>query len=131
MAIRDQVATAVLTHTTQACLAQHTRGYHTLYAQPSGCLYWREEVSGQTWDVLTGWSVKSYLHHGPPAPVAVIYRTGTGAIACDCPGCRADADRLMDWAADEASDLEPDLLEAVAAIPVGYFDDEPAEGARS
>ena len=113
MTIREQLCETVSDQSAQACINQHTRGIHTLYAMPDGRVYWGEEISTNSWDVLAG----------TVDPVAVIYRTGTGSCGCNCDACMAGDDPAV-WAGDDANDLLDELIAKVDAIEVGYFDDE-------
>ena len=114
MTIREQVYDAVSDQSAKACINQHTRDIHTLYAMPNGRVYWGEEVSINSWDVLAG----------TVDPVAVIYRTGTGSCACNCDACET-GDDPAEWAGDNANELLDELIAKVDAIQTGYFDDEP------
>jgi hypothetical protein len=111
--IRKQLYEAVSNQSAQACIYQHTRNIHTLYAMPDGRVYWGEEASTNSWDVLAGTC----------DPVAVIYETGTGSCDCNCDACRAGDDPAA-WAGDDANELLDELIARVDAIEVGYFDDE-------
>ena len=111
--IRKQLYDAVSNQSAQACINQHTLNIHTLYAMPDGRVYWGEEASTNSWDVLAG----------TVDPVAVIYQTGTGSCRCNCDACIAGDDPAA-WAGDEANELLDELIARVEAIEVGYFDDE-------
>lgn len=111
--IRERVSDAVLEQSAQACINQHTRNIHTLYAMPDGRVYWGEEVSTNSWDVLAG-----TVH-----PVAVIFQTGTGSCGCNCDACMA-GDDPTEWAGDYAGELWDELISKVEGIESGYFDDE-------
>jgi hypothetical protein len=111
--IREQVYDAVSDQSAKACINQHTRNIHTLYAMPDGRVYWGEEVSINSWDVLAG----------TVTPVAKIYRTGTSSCACNCDACVA-GDDPSEWAGDDANELLDHLIEQVDAIEIGYFQDE-------
>ena len=111
--IREHVHGAVSDQSAQACINQHIRNIHTLYAMPDGRVYWGEEVSTNSWDVLSG----------TVDPVAVIYQTGTGSCRCNCDACMAGEDPA-EWAGDDANELLDQLIAKVDAIEVGYFDDE-------
>ena len=113
MTIREQVSEAVSEQAAQACINQHTRNIHTLYAMPDGRVYWGEEVSTNSWDVIAG----------TVDPVAAIYQTGTGSCGCNCDACMA-GDDPAEWAGDDANELLDELIAKVDAIDVGYFDDE-------
>jgi hypothetical protein len=113
MTIREQVSDAVCEQSAQACINYHNHNIHTLYAMPDGRVYWREEASSNSWDVIAG----------TIDPVAEIYQTGTGSFGCDCDACRA-GDDPTEWAGDYAGELEDELLATVDAIGFGYFDDE-------
>jgi len=114
--IRDRVIEAVSEQSAQSCINQHTRNIHTLYAMPDGRVYWSEEVSTNSWDVIAG----------TVDPVAVIYQTGTGSCACNCDACMA-GDDPTEWAGDDAGELRDELIAEVDAIAVGYFEDEVAD----
>ena len=108
MTIREQIYDLVSDQSAQACINQHTRNIHTLYAMPDGRVYWGEEVSTNSWDVLAG---------------TVIYQTGTGSCGCNCDACMA-GDNPAEWAGDDANELLDELIAKVDAIEIGYFDDE-------
>ena len=57
----------------QACINQHSRNIHTLYAETDGSVYWAEAVSRNAWDVLAGTA----------DPVAIIYQAGNGSQGCN------------------------------------------------
>ena len=111
--IREQVHEAVSDEAARACINQHARNIHTLYVLPNGRVYWSEEASTNSWDVLAG----------TVDPVAVIYQTGMGSCACNCDACIAGDDPTA-WAGDDASELLPELIARVDAINNNYFDDE-------
>jgi hypothetical protein len=113
MTIRDRVSEAVSEQASQACINQHTRNIHTLYALPDGRVYWSEEASTNSWDVVAG----------TVDPVAAIYRTGTGSCACNCDACMS-GDNPAEWAGDDAGEIQDELLAKVNVIKTGYFDDE-------
>lgn len=113
MTIREQVSDAVYEQSAQACINQHTRNIHTLYAMPDGRVYWGEEVSTNSWDVIAG----------TVDPVAKIYQTGTGSCGCNCDAC-SNGDDPTEWAGNDAGDLQDELIAKVDAIEIGYFDDE-------
>lgn len=113
MMIREQVYDAVSDQAARACINQHTRNIHTLYAMPDGRVCWSEESSTNSWDVLAVTVI----------PVAIIYRTGTGSCGCNCDACVA-GDDPVEWAGDDANELLNELIANVAAIEVGYFNDE-------
>jgi hypothetical protein len=113
MTIREQVSEAICDQSAQACINQHTRNIHTLYAMPEGRVYWGEEASTNSWDVIAGTT----------DPVEVIYRTGTGSCDCSCDACRAGYDPTV-WAGDDVNELLDELLDKLASIAIGYFDDE-------
>ena len=117
MTIREKVFKAVLGQSAQACVNQHTRNIHTLYAMPDGRVYWGEEVSDNSWDIIA-WTGD---------PVAVVYQTGTGSCGCNCEACDA-GDDPREWAGDDAGELQDELIAKVEAIEVGYFDDETEKG---
>jgi hypothetical protein len=117
--IREQVYDLVSDQCAQACIYQHTRNIHTLYAMPDGGVYWGEAVSTNSWDVLAG----------TVDPVAVIYQAGTGSCACNCDACMA-GDDPAEWAGDDAADLVDELITALDSIEVGYFDDEQEENRK-
>ena len=131
MTIREQVRQLVSGQARAACIYQHTRNIHTLYAMPDGDVYWSENVSTSSWDVLPGTATR----------VAVIYRTGTGRCGCSCDACRDGVEyargaylirQVLDpaeWAGDDAADLVDELIANMDFIEVGYFDDE-QEAAR-
>ena len=120
MTIRGQVYIAVSDQSEQACINQHSRNIHTLYVLPDGRVYWSEEASTNSWDVLAG----------TIDPVAVIYQTGTGSCTCNCDACIAGDDPAA-WAGDDASELLPELIARVDDIPTSnYFDDEQGYVAR-
>jgi hypothetical protein len=113
MTIREQIYDLVSGQSAQACVNQHTRNTHTLYAMPDGEVYWGEAPSTNSWDVLAG----------TVDPVAVIYQTGTGSCGCNCHPCMAGEDPA-EWAGDDANELLDELIQRASAIEVGYFDDE-------
>ena len=111
--IREQVYDLVSEQAAQACINQHSRNIHTLYAETDGRVYWAEDVSRNSWDVLAGTS----------DPVAVIYQAGAGSCGCNCDACMA-GDDPAEWAGDGANDLLHELIANMDFIEVGYFDDE-------
>ena len=111
--IREQVYDLVAAQAAQACINQHSRNIHTLYATPDGRVYWSENVSRNSWDVLAGTA----------DPVALIYQAGNGSQGCECDACMA-GDDPAEWAGDGAADLVYELIANMDAIEVGYFDDE-------
>jgi hypothetical protein len=115
MTIREQVSIAASEQSAQACINQHTLNIHTLYATPDGRVYWSEEVSTNSWDVIAG-TVRR---------VAAIYQTGNGSCGCNCDACVA-GDDPSEWAGDDAGELQDELIAEVDAIKFGYFDDEAA-----
>lgn len=113
MSIREDVALALNDHCGQAAINQHYRNVHTLYAMPDGQIYWSEEVSSNSWDVLSG----------TLDPVAVLYQTGCGGSECNCEDCGNDVDPA-DWAYEWGGELLDDMHSRLNDIPLGYFEDE-------
>lgn len=113
MTIREQIYDAVSDQAMQACINQHLGNIHTLYAMPDGRVYWAQEVSTNSWDVLAG----------TVTPVAQIYQTGTGSCDCNCDAC-VNGDDPAEWAGDDANELLDQLISQVDEIEIGYFDDE-------
>ena len=110
MTIREQVRQLVSGQARAACIYQHTRNIHTLYAMPDGDVYWSENVSTSSWDVLPGTAT----------PVAVIYRTGMGSCGCNCDACMA-GDDPAEWAGDDAAEVVDELLDGLNAITLGIL----------
>lgn len=113
---RQRAAEAIREKACEAAIRSHERGHWRLYVRRDGDVSWSEHITGD--ERLIDGQARGF------AAVPSVIRVGTGSVHCTCEPCSAGGEPEDSVGDDDASALEEQMLEDLARIERGYFDDE-------